>query len=355
MGNGLPTIGDVARLAGVSPQTVSNVLNSPHIVSDSTRERVQRVIDDLGYRPNSAARQLRTRASSTIGIRIDPTSTDGVSGAALDRFLHVLTQQAEDRGLRVLLFTATSPEDEIAQYTKLRDTADVDAIVVTSTVFADPRLAFLRSERLPFVAFGRPWGSDEDDHLIRWVDVDGHEGVRSATHHLYGRGLRHIGYLGWPHGSGTGDDRRLGWLDACAELGIDASPELVAEERVPDARAAVQGVLTSGSDVEAFVCVSDTLALGALMAVREAGRPHVPVIGFDNTPVARAVGLSSVDQSLDAVAQAVLDLLLGDGSRILQNTPEDQPNHRLVAPRLVVRRSSHLTVIDNTSTTGDTV
>jgi DNA-binding LacI/PurR family transcriptional regulator len=169
MGDGLPTIGDVARLSGVSPQTVSNVLNSPHIVSDSTRDRVQKVIDDLGYRPNSAARRLRTRASSTIGVRIDPTSTDGVSGAALDRFLHLLTQQAEDRGLRVLLFTATSSGDEIAQYVKLRDTADVDAIVVTSTVFADPRLAFLRTERLPFVAFGRPWGSDQDDPLIRWV------------------------------------------------------------------------------------------------------------------------------------------------------------------------------------------
>jgi len=355
MGNGLPTIGDVARLAGVSPQTVSNVLNSPHIVSDTTRVKVQAVIDQLGYRPNSAARQLRTRASSTIGIRIDPTTSDGVSGAALDRFLHELTQQAEDRGLRVLLFTATSPEDEIAQYTKLRDTADVDAIVVTSTVFADPRLAWLRNERLPFVAFGRPWGNDLEDHRIRWVDVDGHEGVRRATQHLYGRGLRQIGYLGWPHGSGTGDDRRLGWLDACAELGIDSTAELVAEDRVPDARVAVQALLTGGSGVEAFVCVSDTLALGALMAVREAGRPHFPVIGFDNTPVARAVGLSSVDQSLDAVAQAVVDLLLGDGSRIVQPIPEDEPHHRLVAPRLVVRRSSHLAVIENTPTTGETV
>lgn len=348
MGSGLPTIGDVARQAGVSPQTVSNVLNNPHRVSPATRDRVQAVVDELNYRPNSAARQLRTRASSTIGVRIDPASTDGVSGAALDRFLHELTQRAEDRGLRVLLFTAVSPEDEIAQYTKLRDTADVDAIVVTGTFFGDPRPGWLRAQGLPFVAFGRPWGADPEDPLMRWVDVDGREGVRQATTHLYGRGLRAIGFLGWPRGSGTGDDRRLGWLDACADLGIEPSIELAAEERVPDARAAVQQLLSGGSPVEAIVCVSDTLALGALMAVREAGLPHFPVIGFDNTPVARAVGLSSVDQSLDAVAQGVLDLLLGDGSRIRPASAETEPHHRLVAPHLVVRRSSHLAVVDTT-------
>lgn len=348
MGTGLPTIGTVARQAGVSPQTVSNVLNNPHRVSPDTRARVQAVIDELGYRPNSAARQLRTRASATIGFRIYPTSTDGVSGAALDRFLHELTLRAEDHGLRVTLFTAASPEDEIAQYTKLRDAADVDAIIVTSTFFGDPRLGWLQEQGLPFVAFGRPWGSDLDNPLVRWVDVDGREGVRRATHHLYGRGLRRIGFVGWPTGSGTGDDRRSGWLDACAELGIDPATQLVAEDRVPEARTAVQRLLESGSDVEAIVCVSDTLALGALMAVREAGLPQFPVIGFDNTPVARAVGLSSVDQSLDAVAQAVLDLLLGDGSRIRPATPGVESNHRLVAPRLVVRRSSHLAVVDNT-------
>lgn len=348
MSSGLPTIGEVARQAGVSPQTVSNVLNNPQLVSPQTREKVQKVIDALGYRPNSAARQLRTHASSTIGVRIDPASTDGVSGVALDRFLHELTQRAEERGLRVLLFTAQSPEDEITQYTKLRDTADVDAIVVTSTFFGDPRPAWLAAKGMPFVAFGRPWGNDPDDPLVRWVDVDGRAGVRSATQHLYGRGLRRIGYLGWPHGSGTGDDRRRGWLEACDELGLDPSIELIAEERVPEARAKVQHLLADGSDVEAIVCVSDTLALGAMMAVREAGVPHFPVIGFDNTPVARAVGLSSVDQSLDAVAQGVLDLLLGGGARIQPTPPNAGPTHRLVAPRLVVRRSSHLTVVDNT-------
>ena len=87
----LPTVTDVAAAAGVSRQTVSNVLNAPEIVRPETRERVQRVIARLGYRPHASARRLRTRVSSTIGVRLDP-GTDGVSGALLDRFLHALVE-----------------------------------------------------------------------------------------------------------------------------------------------------------------------------------------------------------------------------------------------------------------------
>jgi DNA-binding LacI/PurR family transcriptional regulator len=85
-----------------------------------------------------------------------------------------------------------------------------------------------------------------------------------------------------------------------------------------------------------------------MMAVREAGRPHFPVMGYDNTPVAQAVGLSSVDQRLDEVATSVLDLLLGaTGRRVLPHGSGADPlGHRLVTPQLVVRRSSHLAPVE---------
>ena len=108
----LPTVDDVARVANVSRQTVSNVLNSPAIVKETTRIRVQAAIQELGYRPHASARRLRTQRSSTIGIRLEPVR-NGISGSVLDTFLHALTEQATARGMRVLLFTADSPEDEI--------------------------------------------------------------------------------------------------------------------------------------------------------------------------------------------------------------------------------------------------
>jgi DNA-binding LacI/PurR family transcriptional regulator len=358
----LPTVDDVAARAGVSRQTVSNVLNTPAIVKPETQERVRAAIDELGYRPHASARRLRTRQSGTIGFRVDPVAANGVSGSVLDRYLHALVEHADLRGLRVTLFAATDPEDELAHYARLRDGADIDAVVLTGTEYDDPRVAWLARERIPFVAFGRPWGAERiDDPARRWVDVDGRAGLRAATEHLVGRGLRRIGYLGWPAGSGTGDDRRAGWEEAMtAAFGLDApalaSLTTVAEEGVPTGRVAIERLLAAGSDLEALVCASDSLGLGAMMAVREAGRPHFPVIGFDNTPVAKAVGLSSVDQRLDDVARATLELLLGpEGSRVLAPGAAQGELHRLITPQLIVRRSSHLAPVEEeagTTTSG---
>ena len=97
----LPTVDDVAELAGVSRQTVSNVLNSPEIVKEATRDRVLAAVTELGYRPHASARRLRTRQSSTIGVRLDPI-INGISGTLLDRFLHALTARADDRGMRIM-------------------------------------------------------------------------------------------------------------------------------------------------------------------------------------------------------------------------------------------------------------
>lgn len=355
----LPTVDDVAQRAGVSRQTVSNVLNSPEIVRETTRLRVQTAITELGYRPHASARRLRTQQSSTIGVRLNPV-LNGISGSILDLYLHALGERAEERGMRIMLFTASDIDDEIRHYEELRDGADIDAFVVTATFYDDPRIEWLATQRVPFVAFGRPWGAahlDDPDRL--WVDVDGRAGTRLATEHLVRRGLRRIGYLGWPAGSGTGDDRRQGWRDAMVAAFGSSDAELTSlthetDEGVRPGRIVIEQLLAHGNaaaevPIDALVCASDSLALGAMMAVREAGLPHFPIFGFDNTPTAQAVGLSSVDQRLGDVAAGTFELLMGaTGRRVLPHGSgsDDDSRHRLITPQLVVRRSSHLELVE---------
>jgi DNA-binding LacI/PurR family transcriptional regulator len=249
----------------------------------------------------------------------------------LDRFLHGLTESAAPAGYRIVLYTATNDDAEIATYEELLASYALDAFVVTHTHHGDSRTAWLREREVPFTTFGRPWG-DTDRHS--WVDVDGAAGTAMATRHLIDAGHRRIGFLGWPPGSGVGDDRRRGWAETVAVAGLDASG---LDGRTVDGfteglRAAHQ-MLSRRRPPTGLVCASDQLALGA----RQAG--EIAVIGFDDTAMAEASGLSTVRQPLaEAAAECVRILadLLGDN----QGTGSgDQPRQVLLSPQLVIRES----------------
>lgn len=353
------TIADVARLAGVSRQTVSNALNSPGVVREETRQRVLRAVEELGYRVNQAARQMRTGRSRLIAIRIEP-DRDGINGSVLDRFLHGLTESAARSGYRVLLYTADDDQAELATFEDLLGAYEPDAFVLTSTHHDDLRTAWLLDRKVPFVTFGRPWTEWNERQTQRerdgggegfrhaWVDVDGAAGTAAATRHLLTAGHRAIGFLGWPPGSGVGDDRRDGWARTLAAAGVDpAGMSRATSDDVADGEKAAHDLLRSDLGVTALVCASDSLALGALHAARSPGlawrtgggaeRP-VAVIGFDDTPVAKAVGLTSLSQPLAQAAAHCVSLLtaLLDG----QADAGGPPAHVLLEPSLVVRQSA---------------
>jgi DNA-binding LacI/PurR family transcriptional regulator len=330
-----PTVDDVARVAGVSRQTVSNVVNTPDIVREATRLRVEAAIAELGYRPHAAARRLRTRRSSTIGIHLDPYA-GGIAGVVLDRFVHALTESAGERDMRVLLYAARTADEEIERLADLLEGGEVDAVVVTGTFHGDPRTGWLSARALPFVSFGRPWGEDDVEapaHL--WVDVDGAAGTRAATRHLLDvDGVRRVAFLGWPEGSGTGDERERGWRES---VGAARGPRWVVEDSVALAQDAVAAGLAADPAVDAIVCASDSLAIGAHLATALARRPDVRIVGFDNTPAAEALGLSSVEQLPERVASGALELLMGDGNVVAPRAATAGAAHVLVEPRLIVR------------------
>ena len=328
------TIAEIAEQAGVSRQTVSNVLNAPERVREATRQRVEKVIAEAGYRPLKSAQSLRTRRSNLIAVGMQTPGAE--PEAVLDVFLHALSSGAQDRGYRLLLMTAPSDGAEIAGYDDALYDYDIDAVVLTGTHTYDERVPWLHQRGIPFVTFGRPWG-ELADHS--WVDVDGAAGTDGATRHLVASGHRRIGFLGWPTGSGSGEDRRHGWMQVCREVG---SPTRGLTRRcrntIDEGRAACAVLLDSGRPPTALVCVSDTVAVGAWLELQERGLTpgrDVALIGFDDSRTASVIGLSSVAQPLPAVAEACLDSL---------HDQLEGGNHRcrhvLLEPRLVLRDSA---------------
>ena len=335
------TLESVAARAAVSRQTVSNVLNAPHLVREATRQRVYDAIADLRYQPHAGARALRTRRSRVMALRLEPLH-DGINGAVLDRFLHAFTEEAHAAGYRIELFTGGDDASEIEQYEHMLDSADVDGFVLTSTHQGDQRTRWLIDHDVPFVTFGRPWGAPPDlDHP--WVDVDGAAGTRAAVSHLRSAGHEHIGFLGWPKGSGVGDDRRSGWLAALLDEGVSRrrlkALDVEVEDGVNQGAAAMRSLLFMKAPPTAVVCASDSLALGALAGSTAVGAT-LAIVGFDDTPVASAVGLSSLTQPLRQVAQQAFALLVYRLEQPAGGPPPDP--HRLLAPELVVRGNNSI-------------
>lgn len=321
------TLDSVAARAGVSRQTVSNVLRHPGRVTEATRERVLAAIRESGYRPSLPARQLATRRAHAVAVRAE-RQQDGISGLVLDAFYHGLAEAGQDNGLRVLLYAQPADEAaEVALIDELVHTGAADAVVLTATSAADERPVRLRESGTTFCAFGRPWGHDDAPH--DWVDVDGAHGTRLAVTHLLELGRRHIAYLGWPGDGdepGTGTDRRRGWLEALEGVGTPVETRSVNDASA--AEAAVAELLARTDAPDAIVCASDTLALGAHRAALAAPGARIPatVVGFDATPVAAALGLVSVAQPIDQAAHLCIDLLT---SRF--ETP-DRPAQGLLVP-----------------------
>lgn len=322
---GRPTLGSLARELGVSRQTVSNVLNNPELVTESTRRRVLAALEGTGYRPAPGRRVPHAQRPMAIALRLYPAG-DGVNGTLMDRFTHRITEYAQQRGYRISLLSARDAADEVRLLSELHHDWAIDAAVLTDTYAGDPRPGLLVQRSIPFVAFGRPWGDEAATHS--WVDVDGRAGTLAATSHLRALGHTRIGYVG-PEAPGVCDDRRSGWRDGVAGAGPDPEDlqEVVAFDTARVGAEAARRLQARGAT--ALVCGSDTLAFGAVTALRRAGTT-LPVIGFDDTPVARALGISSVAQPVEAAAQRLIDILLSEG-------PATRPRQVLLEPHLVLR------------------
>jgi DNA-binding LacI/PurR family transcriptional regulator len=336
-----PTLADVAERAGVSRQTVSNAVNNPELLRADTLARVQAAIRELGYRPNRAARNLRTRSTHLIGMRFPPAQ-EGTANATMDRFVHTLVDASREAGYHVLLFSGEDGEP-ISGYGELVRSTSVDAFVITDTFLGNPQAAWLAARGVPFVAFGRPW--DLDTHSGSpghhpWVDVDGAAGTRRATDHLLDAGHTRVAWIGWRKDSVIGEDRRSGWGDALRARGLPTSGLASRVEDCVSSGREAAAVLLDEAAPTGFVCASDTLAMGVLDTLAARGLcpgREVAVVGFDDSQVAQLTpgGLTSVRQPLEQVAVEVVSALSG-----LLEIPRRVGGGVLLTPTLVVRGSS---------------
>lgn len=329
------TLRDVAAYAGVSVTTVSYVINRNPLVKPATKDLVLQAIKDLNYHPNTAARSLKENRTRMIGYAWHTMEDPVRRNAILDRFLYDMAQAAESYGYHVLTFSQPS-QLGFKSYEELIHTNRVDGFVLTDTSFNDYRIQNLLKRKIPFAA----WGTSNPEWDFPYVDVDGQRGIELAVEHLLLRGHERIALLTWPDGTVVGDVRKKGYCEALKVAGITPRPEWIAytPNIVDYAYHAAQQVLSYKPLPTAVVCVNDVMALGVRKYLESVGLKigeDMAVTGYDDTPIADLLGLTSVQQPVATVASRVVDLLMAE----IQNTP--LLKHQIILePTLIVRDSS---------------
>lgn len=322
------TIRDVARAADVSVASASRALNGRDNVRPEMRARVEAAAAALDYVPHAGARSLSLARTSAIGVVLPD-----LHGEFFSEFVRGLDREASARGFHLLLTNMHADADEgIAALRTMRGRVD-GLVVMAPQVDAD-----LLGSHLPASVPAILINCAPNEQQRAELRVDNAAGARAAVAHLADGGRREIVHLSGPEGNIDADGRRQGYLDGMVEAGL--TPLVVAGDfHEASGRAAVERMLADDTAFDAIFAANDGMAIGALMALRDAGinvPGRVALVGFDDIPLARLVSpaLSTLRIGVsEAGARAVSRLIeIIDGA-------EDRSAEAMV-PQLVVRGSS---------------
>jgi len=325
-----PTIADVARLAGVSAQTVSRTATGAEVVSPETRERVLQAMEQLGYSPNRAARALRNGRYGTIGLLAHDFHRTG-EALTTDAVLHAA--RAEDYTVTLLTVPTADTGDWVPAAARLQHQSIDGLIIIRAEGGSADRIAL--PPRFPVaVSDSRAAG------LYPCVVADEALSMRTAVEHLLQLGHRVVHHIAGPADSEPARLRTLGWRGALDDLGIVPPKPIVGDWTVESGYVAGQ-ILAADLGVTAVVCANDEMAIGLIAALHETGRSvptDVSVVGFDDIALSRytAPALTTVRQDFQRMGSELFRLVL---DQVRGRSPQETP-HVIVPTELIVRGST---------------
>jgi len=338
---------DVARLAKVSPSTVSNVLNGRlDRMRPETTERVMKAMEQLGYTPNQLARQLKTGNVPMIGL-IVPSVANPFWGAVARN----VEKAAQSLGYQLLLCNAERDPEREQRYAEAMWSSGIRGVIFGSSPLSFDHLVPLAHRGLQVVAFDRQ-SQSADQVVVDSIGVDNTLGARLAVNHLLAEGHRRIGFLSGPIRTVSRLDRLAGYQAALKSTGVEPDPTLIWEGASISAFGDIEGVemgrdgarilLSRPERPTALFTVNDMYALGAYAGARDLGLrvpEDVSVVGFDDLVPLTEISvpmLTTVRQPLPQMMCEAVELLIGRLSKARTGPPE----HVIIEPELIVREST---------------
>jgi DNA-binding LacI/PurR family transcriptional regulator len=333
-----PTLEDVAKVAGVSRATVSRVINGQATVDPALRRRVLAAVDKIGYRPNTAARQLAGRRMGTIILVIsgsDGSTRELISDPFFGRITEGVLKHLRTKGIHPKVFLGDSEAARRDAVDHVRR-GEADGALLVSTHADDPLPGLFVDAGLPAVLFARPASHTP----ISYVDLAHEVGAALAADRLFSRGCRRVVTIAGPKDVPAAQDRLTGFRQAMARHGQPRLPFAHGNFTQDSGEAAMHKLLAETPDLDGVFAANDLMAAGALRALRDTGRSvpdQVAVIGFDDSaPASTSVPpLTTIAQPMEEMAAEMSRILLDQ----IENPGQD-PQCRIFDPHLVERETA---------------
>lgn len=308
---------EVAKKAGVSRATVSRVINDEQYVSEATRQKVLRVIEEEGYAPNAAARALAKQQTQVIGIVVPDTLQDILVNDNPYYYpivLQGITDTAHSADYATLLWMLHSTQDERRYYQHILKNRLTDGLLIVAAVISESFLITeLVKKKVPFVIISQPLNNHES---MSYVGIDNVAAAQEAVQHLARLGNKRIGTITGKLDNREGLDRLRGYEQGIKLSGLPYRANLIAEGYFSrqSGYIGMKELLKQG--VDAVFSASDVMAVGALEAVRESGLrvpEDIAIVGFDDLPLATQVkpALTTIHQPIAKKASIATSTLIG--------------------------------------------
>ncbi|MFY8274770.1 LacI family DNA-binding transcriptional regulator [Pseudoalteromonas sp. SSDWG2] len=329
----MATIYEVSKAAGVSLATVSRVMNGNVKVSDRTRAKVIKAMDELGYKPNSIAQSLASNRSNSVGLLVSE-----LHGSFFGNMMSTVEQVLRNAGKHVVITAGHSDEQKEKDAIEFLLDRRCDAIILHAEAVSDEYLLELNQRNVEVVLINRRI----EQMAERCFYTDNELGGYLATKAAIDAGHKDIAYISGPRFKQDASERLAGHKRALAEANIDFNPQLLVEGGFHEDEGA-QGyaqLLATGLSFTALVCANDEMASGAMTAAREGGvliPEQLSVIGFDDVLFARYLypKLTTIDNPIQRMGYGAAHWVLEHVYK--QKTPKQHTN--LFAPKLIVRDS----------------
>ena len=324
-----PTLAHVAALAGVSPATASRVLTGSARVSPTARQQVRDAVDRLGYVRQRAARAEGRRPRSVAAVVCEPNARL-FADPFYSRVLAGATSALEARDVPMLLAAGERP----ASLQRYLSSGHIDGVILIYCRSSHPLIGTLPAMGVPVTLVGRPLGTSP----LPYVDADNREGAKQAVDHLVKKGRRRIATIAGPPDVSAGVDRLAGYRTALAQHGLEPGPIAYGDFTRPAGVHAMTRLLDHRPNLDAVFCASDLMAVGALHALKQAGRKvpdDVAVIGFDDLPLA-----TFTQPTLTTVHQPVEEMGAAAARRLLALMDGTDPGANPVLPTSLSLRQS---------------